>query len=230
MARIYKLSRTGIRLIYKIRHHRGHGIHSPFVYNLIRKVIEEKTNYYAYSDIKEYIINDLNIRFKPNKINRLSFRLVNYFNSKNILEIGSGKGINTLYLTAPSNAITCYSVELDNSKIAFAKKLYSSGWKRNISSHSEEIPFDLLSDKQDCIYINLKNYKNITDNDLEKISKLIYQKTFIIVEGIRTNKRCRALWKRIADTRSRTVVLDLFNIGIVFFDEKLYPWKYEISF
>ena len=230
MARIYKLSRTGIRLIYKIRHHRGHGIHSPFVYNLIRKVIEEKTNYYAYDDIKEYVMHDLNIRFKPNKINKLSFRLINHFDSKNILEIGSGKGLNTLYLTAPSKEIVCHSTEWDPDKYNKAQKLYSGGWKRNIVLHTDAIPFNSLLNKQDCIYINLKNDKKLSNSDLEKVSKLVYEKTFIIVEGIRTNKRCRALWKRIAETESRTVVLDLFNIGIVFFDTKLYPWKYEISF
>ncbi len=230
MARIYKLSRTGIRLIYKIRHHKGHGIHSPFVYNLVRKVIEEKTRYYAYNDIREYIIHDLDIHFKPNKINKLSFRLINHFNAKNILEIGSGKGINTLYLTASSPKIICHSIELDTRKYNNAKKIYSGGWERNITLHTNNIPFDSLTQKQDCIYINLKNYKSLINNDLDNISKLIHQKTFIIVEGIRTNKRCRTLWKRIAETESRTIVLDLFNIGIVFFDKKLYPWKYKISF
>ncbi|MDH6310372.1 putative O-methyltransferase YrrM [Dysgonomonas sp. PFB1-18] len=227
MPRIYKLSRTGLKFLYKVRYHRGHGIHSPFVYNLVTKVIEEKTPYHAYEDIK-FALEGTHRHYRLNKINRFLFRMVNYFGAKNILEIGSGYGVNTLCLTASSANISCISVETNSSKYTKAQELYKR-WDRDINLHTgKDLP--VPEQKQDCIFIDMNNY-NFSHVDLNQyLLNLSYEKTFIIVKGIRTNKRHQALWRSIMDIEGRTAALDLFNIGVLFFDTKLYRWSYKISF
>lgn len=228
MPRIYKLSRTGLKLIYKIRHHRGHGIHSPFVFNLATKVIEEKTPYHAYEDISATLDSIQYKTIKLDKVNRLLFKMVNHFGSRRILEIGSGYGVNTLCLTAPSAEIECTCIEISPKKYETAKKLYRN-WDRNIKLITDpQLPE--MVEKQDCIIIDLNNYNFFDDRLNQYLLNLSYEKTFVIVKGIRTNKRYQALWKSIMDMESRTVALDLFNIGILFFDPTLYRWNYKISF
>lgn len=228
MPRIYKLSKTGLKILYKVRHHRGHGIHSPFVFNLITKVIEEKNPYHIYDDI-ELILNDMSLKQKKlDKNNKLLFKLVNYFGSRRILEIGSGYGINSLCLTAPSKGIECICIESCEKKIDSATKVYHR-WDRNITLiRTNNLPE--ISDKQDCIFIDLANYNNLPPNLNQYLLNLSYDKTFIIIKGIRTNKRHQMLWRRIKDIETRTVALDLFNTGIIFFDTRLYRWNYKISF
>ncbi|NDV78618.1 class I SAM-dependent methyltransferase [Dysgonomonas sp. 511] len=228
MPRIYKLSRTGLRILYKIRHHRGHGIHSPFVFNLITKVIEEKAPYHAYDDIKEVLQRNGDKNLKLTKANLLSFRLMNYFEAQNILEIGSGFGANTLCLTAHSADSICTCIETSEDKGRVAETLYSE-WPRNIKLlKASELPF--LDKKQDCIYVDLNHFRLFKSDLIRCLEYHSSEKTFIIVKGIRTNKRCQALWKEIINMDGRTAVLDLFNIGILFFDKKLYKWSYQISF
>lgn len=227
MPRIYKISRTGLRLIYKVRHHRGHGIHSPFVFNLINKVIEEKLPYYAFNDIKAYVNLLCGKSPKTDKINRLSFRLMNYFNVESILEIGSGTGLNTLFLTAPDSKIVCRSIESDIKKRAKLSVLYDN-WNRQIQLYSDLN--SVQARKTDCIYINLKNYKVQSEELTALIKNCLYENSFIVVEGIRTNRKNKIQWERIKNLDNRTIVLDLFNIGIVFFNPTLYPWEYKISF
>lgn len=227
MPRIYKFTRTGLKLLYKIRHHRGHGIHSPFVFNLITKVIEEKTPYHAYEDIR-YALESAHIRKSSlSKEDKLFFRLVNYFSAQHILEIGSGYGITTLFLTAPSNNIVCACLEPSAKKCDEAEKLYAV-WNKDIRLYPGE-KLIIPDRKPDCIFINLNSFP-LSDNIVQYLSDITYEKTFIIIEGIRTKKRNQALWKSIINMDSRTVVLDLFNIGIVFFDKTLYRWEYKISF
>ncbi|MDR0824548.1 MAG: class I SAM-dependent methyltransferase [Prevotella sp.] len=226
MPRIYKLSRAGLKLLYKIRHHKGHGIHSPFVFNLVTKVIEEKMPYHIYEDIAVLIDPYRFLYLK--KYNLLSFRLVNYFEASRILEIGTGYGVNALCLTAPSGNITCTCVEAANKKYTIAERLFEN-WNRNIVLYKGgELP--LLKEKQDCIFIDLNNYNSLSLDVCDYLSDISHEKTFIIVKGIRTNRRNQALWRNIMNMESRTVVLDLFNIGILFFDKTLYRWNYQISF
>lgn len=227
MPRIYKLSRAGLRLLYKIRHHKGHGIHSPFVFNLITKVIEEKSPYHAYEDIS-FALEESHLNLFLKKRNRLIFRLSNYFSPLHILELGSGNGVNTLCLTAPSNNIVCTCLETNKINYSIAQVLYEK-WERKIELYTEDA-LPSLAEKQDCILIDLGNYKKHHLKLIEYLSELIHEKTFIIVTDIRTNKRNQALWKIIINIESRTAVLDLFNMGIIFFDKKLYRWKYQISF
>lgn len=228
MPRIFKLSRAGLKLLYKIRHHRGHGIHSPFVFNLVTKVIEEKTPYHAYEDIRHILDSKHEKHFRLNKTNMLSFRLVNYFESKNIVEIGSGYGINTLCLTAPSADIVCTCIEPWENKAKIAEDFYNI-WDRNITLYKQkELP--VPEQKQDCIYLDLNHFEVWESDIIRYLTDCSYEKTFIIVKGIRTNKRCQTLWRSIMNMESRTAVLDLFSLGIIFFDTKLYRWNYQISF
>lgn len=228
MPHIYKLTRAGIRLIYKIRHHRGHGIHSPFVYGLIHSVIEEKLPYYAYQDIEKLLKNCIAEKaLSVTNVNRMTFRMVNHFRVRRVLEIGSGRGVNTLFLTAPSMHIKCICYESDPLKYGIAQKLYKN-WDRTILLETNSLPD--LSDKPDCIFIDLYNCEEIYDSVLEYIEHVLHEESFIIVNGIRTNRRSRSLWKDMKMIRTRTAALDLFHVGILFFSKSLSRWDYQISF
>lgn len=226
MPKIYRISRSGLRLFYKIRHHRGHGIHSPFVFRLVTRVIEEKNPYYAYGDISNIIHNTPDIYKKPDKYNHLSFRLINYFNAKKILELGSGEGINSLFLSASSIKAECVCVELSADKRQKAKTLYEN-WDRKIILQNEYIP---LTQKQDCIFINLYNFNTDFKWINEHITPLTDENSFIIIKGIRTKRKSQALWKQLIAMERVTLSLDLYNEGIIFFKPKLHKRNYAISF
>lgn len=111
-------------LAYRLKAKGAHGIHSPFVYELYHKVIQESQNYYEFAPIehlrmrllqsKEVIevtdfgavkkstyskkVKDIIKRSAiPAKEGRLLFRLVNLMQPRNIIEMGTSLGISTLY-------------------------------------------------------------------------------------------------------------------------------------
>lgn len=226
MPKIYRVSKAGLRLFYKIRHHRGHGIHSPFVFRLITRVVEERSPYHRYIDIQEAVRRNSLIRNKITKYDLLSFRLVNYFNPINILEIGSGVGVNTLCLTAPSCKIKCTCVETSPDKYRKAQSLYYD-WKRNITLYNEFMGID---EKQDCIFINLNSYKTDLNWIVCNLLPLVGEDSFVIVKGVRTKKLNEMLWKELKELDSVTASLDLYHEGILFFNPKFYKRNYKISF
>jgi len=228
MPRIYRLSKTGTRLLYKIRHHKGHGIHSPFVFNFITRVIEEKAPYYAYDDIYNYLENFPEIKHNETKLNRFSFRVVNYFNAKKILELGAGDGINTLYITSVSSDIDCLCIETNQEKYDKAGLLFKN-WDRKIILLNEIYP--QTNCRQDCIFVNLRNY--IVDDPImftNYLLSLIKEDSFIFLDGIRTNRKQQMLWKSLIELDCVSVSLDLFHLGILFFDKKYFKRNYKLSF
>jgi len=227
MSRIYRLSRPVTRMLYKIRHHKGHGIHSPFVFNFINRVIEEKVPYYAYDDIAGYLQARSFPYDEDNKINTLSFRTASYFNAKNILELGAGKGLNTLYITSVSMDSKCVSVETNAQKRGEASRLYEK-WERNIHLTDKEFPE--LDFFPDCIFINLRNYKVDNDILIPYLFSHVNDDSFIFIEGIRTNRKQQMLWKKLISSDEVIISLDLFQVGILFFDKKFFKRNYKLSF
>lgn len=108
---------------------KGHGIHSPFVYKLVREVLNDQTAYASYATIealRKQLKRDQRIldvedfgagsvkgftrqrkvsaiaktSLKPAKYGQLLFRLVRFFQPETILELGTSLGITTSYLAA----------------------------------------------------------------------------------------------------------------------------------
>lgn len=127
----------GVLIYRSIRYRKGYGVHSPFVFNLITKVIKEHYSYYRFYDIellrKQLLLRDQLIAYpdkqqkgsvhrrtvgeivkreaiKP-KRGALLFRLTNYFKSKNILQLGTSMGLSTLYLTSYAPGLKCIALE-----------------------------------------------------------------------------------------------------------------------
>lgn len=129
--------RKSVLLYRGIRYRKGFGVHSPFVFNLITKVIEERCPYYSFYDIelvrKQLLFRDDRITYPDRrqqgrlrsrtigeivereaikaKHGRLLFRLTNYFKPEYILQLGPSMGLSTLYLTSYASGLKCIALE-----------------------------------------------------------------------------------------------------------------------
>ena len=107
---------------------KGHGIHSPFVFSLIKDVLNDKTRYPEYKEIEELrrklladntpvpledygagsfaghgsrsVSTITSLAAKSPKYAALLFRIVKYYKPHYILELGTSLGISTAYLAA----------------------------------------------------------------------------------------------------------------------------------
>jgi predicted O-methyltransferase YrrM len=107
---------------------KGHGMHSPFVFEFITKILNEKTVYPAYEKVealRNQLLNDNTVlevddfgagsvvdkknkrtissiaknAAKPKKFGQLLFRMVKHYQPKTVLELGTSLGITTSYLS-----------------------------------------------------------------------------------------------------------------------------------
>ncbi len=86
---------------FRFPHRHGHGIHSPFAFDLITSVLYERYPYYAYEELCEVrgrIPGSLPRYSK--RVDELLFRLVNRFQPERVVEVGTGSGLSILYMAA----------------------------------------------------------------------------------------------------------------------------------
>lgn len=130
---------------------KGHGIHSPFVFQFVTHVLNDNRQYYAYSSIellREKLLNDNTIipvedmgagsavhtssrksistitrnTSKSKKLGQLLHRIANYFQPETILELGTSMGISTAYLSTGNPAANVISCEGSETVANFAAK------------------------------------------------------------------------------------------------------------
>ncbi len=153
-----KLFITGSYAEYwlKARHKKGHGIHSPFVFDLIENVFEDDRHFYAYDDIKairedlctwkepvkyrevgalshwagkknERLISDITKNSSVTpKYGQLLFRLTNYFKPMNILELGTSVGLSSLYMAAGSPNAKLRTYDINKDLVRIANSNFKS--------------------------------------------------------------------------------------------------------
>ncbi len=152
-------------LNYTFKSLNQHGVHSPFVYDLLMNVIYVKTDYYAFKKIekvreqlldsdKKVVSNDFGagsekvktgtkkIRTivrqsaKSPKYGQLLFRLVNHFQPSNVLEIGTSLGISTAYMASANSQTPVITIEGSNTIAEIAKQNFEHLELKNIEQVS----------------------------------------------------------------------------------------------
>jgi len=244
-----------------MRHSKGHGVHSPFVYNLITKVIREKGSFYRFKDIellrKRLLYNNEPIPYpypgregkqqqttiakivsreaiRP-KTGALLFRLTNYFKSQCILHIGSSMGLSTLYLTSYAPGLRCVSLGTIPEFAPIAEWVYKEAARTTIDQHignlNELLPVILKEDAGfDFVFFNNRREQEDTLHLFTLCMQYIHTDCVFVIDGIRNNKRTLSHWKEICTKQEVTVSLDLYNLGIVFVNKKLYKRNYKVYY
>jgi predicted O-methyltransferase YrrM len=236
----------GIKLYRKIRYRKGFGVHSPFVYNLITKVIEEKNSYYAFAEIENFRKKLLSGNDEGSIITAKEtqsanygaflFRIVNFFKCKNVIQIGSSTGVMGIYLAMASRTQTdCWLLEERRGlsqpvrEFALAHNLnkihYIEGdYKVNLEILHSTLP------EADLIFINQLPESMEIEALVHLCKPFMQKKSILILNGIAKNKMMRNFWQSIKDHPQSRVILDLYALGMVFFDDKLPKRQYKTYF
>ena len=143
-----------------------HGVHSPFVYNLVTKCFNDKTKYPEYEILKKHrkaLRSDHSFFemtdfgqgsrvFKGNarkvssvvknagmkkKRQKLLFRLAKYFKSENILELGTSLGLGTLALSLSNEFSAIHTVEGCQNTLKKAQEYFEKFNLHNIQIHQK---------------------------------------------------------------------------------------------
>ena len=214
------------RFIHRRRHSAGFGVHSPFAFNLILDTIHTPHSFYIYEENRQKIDKAGLTKQADIKYAELIFRLINRFNAKDILEIGAGLGVNSLYISSHSRQTTVVCVEQNKEKTKIAQSL--------LANKSENIIFtNVLPNKEnsfDAIIWDLMEYPLRQEEIFDTIYNSIRDDGFIVVNHINKGVQNKNTWQEILKMDTITMSFDLKSIGIGFFKSSLPKLNYDLYF
>jgi len=157
----FQLAKKYLHYYFTASNGKGHGIHSPFVYDFVTKILNDKKKYACYPTIeaerKKLLHNPAQIAvkdfgagsavissnkrqikkiaassLKPAKYAQLLFRIVQYFKPQTLLELGTSFGISSSYLASANASGTLYSCEGSPQIAAIAQQVFDQLQLKNI--------------------------------------------------------------------------------------------------
>jgi predicted O-methyltransferase YrrM len=241
-------------LLYRLKSFRLHGVHSPFVFDLYEHVIRHDGQYLAYPKIeairkqqlqnkKILTVTDLGagsrtgatskrqIRAiaataaKPAKYAQLLFRLVNYFQPRTVLELGTSLGLTTCYLAAARQQSQLFTFEGCPGIAAEASDTFRRLQQRNIRLVTGHLDQTLPATLQqlpavDFVYFDGNHRYEPTMRYFEACLEKRTEDSVFVIDDIYWSPEMVRAWQAICRHPEVTLSIDLFQLGLVFFRRK----------
>ncbi len=227
-----------------------HGVHSPFVFDLVTKCFYDNTIYHEeYLEIEQYRasllknkntieVTDLGAGSKTTKQDRriisqiaknvsttkrrakLLYRLVEHFNCKNILELGTSLGIGTHALSLANLNGNITTIEGCPNIAKFSreklKQLHLYNIEVLIGDFSDKIQ-NLKPETYDLIFFDGNHQKEATLQYFNTLLQTTHNDSVFIFDDIYWSKEMTKAWETIIKHPKATVSIDTFFWGFVFF-------------
>ncbi len=251
-------------LKYRLSAKSAHGIHSPFVYDFITEVLQPDKLYYSYPVLekwREEILQDKTSitikdfgagsrKFKtdkrvvgemaktaglPHKYLHLFYRMVNRYNCKQILELGTSCGITTGYLSKAATSGVIHTVEGCEQTRNVAHKNLTKLKADNVKMYLGEFDgvIDELQNQNiafDLIFIDGNHREEPTLRYFDKLLKQAHENTIFVFDDIHWSAGMTAAWNKIKQHPNVYLTFDLFKLGVVICQPKFKKQHFKLKF
>jgi predicted O-methyltransferase YrrM len=231
---------------------KGHGIHSPFVFDFVIHVLNDQKKYECYQKIEpmrhqflrdktKILVEDFGagssvihsrerkvksiakISMKNEKFAKLIFRIVQYYKLETIIELGTSLGITTCYLACANKNAQVYTFEGSNEIARIAKVNFEKTGFSNINliegNFGDTFVETLKSiDQVDLAFIDGNHRKMATLNYFSDLKNKSTSSSIFIFDDIHWSSEMEEAWQEIQGDESVRLTIDLFFIGLVFFN------------
>ena len=240
----------------------SHGIHSPFVFDFYLKVFKSKGKDAVFEKIEnrrkvqlknkeEIVVQDFGAGSKHTKNNKrtvgnitnhsskkskwaqLLFRIIQAYNYKSIIELGTSVGFTTSYLAASDSTSIINTFEGCKSTLNLARENVKSLDFKNVNfiegNIDETLPKILLTiDSLDFVFFDANHQFEPTIKYFDLCLAKINKKSCFVFDDIYWSNDMKLAWNTITSRKEARLSIDLFFVGIVFFDDSLSKQNFKL--
>ncbi len=234
---------------HKIHSHykRGFGVHSPFVYDLVRHVITTRevdkplrtamrqlrhalkadrtplafTDFGTGKDRTRLVSEIARSAAISEKYGLLLARIVKAYKPQSIIEVGTSLGVSTAYMAmaAPTTPIT--TIEGCPACADYARRNFAKHHLNNIevlcARFDDVLPQVLKQHGAHLVYIDGNHTEDATLRYFDLCCQVAQPGDILIFDDIHWSSGMTRAWQRICDDPRIKTSVDLFRLGLVFF-------------
>ena len=194
----------------RFRYRCGYGVHSPSDFFLITSVVYERLPYYAYERLKKTSFSKSLPHYRE-KVNKLLFRLVNFYRPGSLIEVGEGNGEAFRYMNQARTSMVSVGLK---------------GVEKEETLCRLEAELKRL-EKVDFLHIAFTPfYKEI----FEMAFPYLHDESCVVVGDIYASAEREAWWKELISDERVRISFDLYDIGLLRFEKKRFKQNYKVNF
>ncbi len=169
------------------------------------------------------------------KVAELLYRLVQHFDCRKVLELGTNLGLTTMNLAEAAPQGTIATIEGCPNLAARAQRHFKKLGLQNIQlivGAIEEKLVTAIADlgPPDLVYIDANHRFEPTLSYFETCIKEIHEKSVMVLDDIHWSREMSRAWGQIKDDPRVRISVDLYRVGLLFFDTKFAKKHYILEF
>ena len=221
---------VGSYLKYLLKRKSEYGIHSPFVYEFMRKVLNDSgsnRDYDTINRIARLLDKRKHINYNLRKQSRLLYRMVRYFEPDSVVSFGKVSALNTAAMALGHLQTKVYFEESDD----FLETLNSMGVVNVSLIQPEEFDSEHFRRlNTGFVFFSRDSFEEDTWDYLVDCLNYKTADSVFVFEGIHHNRAMEDAWEEIKANEDVSVTFDLYCIGIVFFREGIEKQDFVLKY
>jgi hypothetical protein len=217
-------------LKYLLKRKSEYSIHSPFVYDFMRKVLNDNGSNRDYDTI--YRIARLldkrkHIHYNLRKQSRFLYRMVRYFEPDSVVSFGHMSALNATAMALGHMQTNVYLEQSEN----FLEVLNSMGVVNVNLIQPEE--FDSRRFRHlntGFVFFSRDSFEEDTWDYLTDCLNYKTSDSIFVFEGIHHNRDMEDAWEEIKENEDVSVTFDLYCVGMVFFREGIEKQDFVLKY
>ena len=249
-----------LQYVLRAHYRKGHWVHSPFTFHTLNYVIFERTPYYSFSVIENLrqqlqhnnttlnlqplgtsnaktttIAKELKNSAKSPRLAQLLQRLCASNQSHYIIELGTNLGLSTAYLASNNSNSQVFTLEGQPELCQIAQQNFKQLHLNNIKiiegNIDDTLPRLIQQIPQiDLLFIDANHQYQATLDYYNLAKSKVHKNAIIIFDDIHWSKGMQQAWNEIRQDPDIRLSIDIFHMGIVWFNTDIPKQHYIVAF